>query len=141
MTGSGAAAGKLPKCKLFDQLLFLRDSVCNRQSKSNVTIEKSEVPDTEAFTPPASPLDDSKTRKKQSSTEKCNFPSKKSRKQLSDECDAVLIDALKNTGPSTKDIVDPDVSFTESIIHILRSLPRKKKQNGKARNSAIDPKI
>ena len=30
MTRSGAAAGKLPKCKLFDQLQFLRDSVSNK---------------------------------------------------------------------------------------------------------------
>ena len=40
MTRSGAAAGKLPKCRLFDQLTFLRDTVANRPTISNINIEE-----------------------------------------------------------------------------------------------------
>ena len=35
-TQSGAAATSLKKCKLFDQMLFLRDTLANRKSESNL---------------------------------------------------------------------------------------------------------
>ncbi len=35
MTRSGASASALPECKLFHQLLFLRDKVTNRKTESN----------------------------------------------------------------------------------------------------------
>ena len=43
---SGAGASKVPTCKFFDQLLFLRDFVSNRETNSNITLPiESEVDD------------------------------------------------------------------------------------------------
>ena len=132
MTRSGASAGKLPKCKLFDQLLFIRDTVSNRQSVSNLSIEGSPVADSEVFTPPASPAS-SASRKSNSNMESSNIPPKKVKKRPLDECDALLIDALKKDSSASekKSVVDPDVSFTDSIVPILRSLPPKKNRLAK----------
>ena len=35
-TRSGAAATSLKKCKFFDQMLFLRDTLANRKTESNL---------------------------------------------------------------------------------------------------------
>lgn len=45
MTRSGAAAETLPKCKLFDQLYFIKDTVANRPTISNIPQESQETPD------------------------------------------------------------------------------------------------
>ena len=126
MTRSGASAGKLPKCKLFDQLLFVRDTVSNRQSVSNVSIEGSTISNLDVFTPPASPYDS--TAPKSSNT-----PLNRIKKRPLDECDALIIDALKNESSTSekKSVLDPDVSFTDSIVPILRNLPPKKNRLAK----------
>ena len=39
LTRSGAALTRLPTCKLYTQLLFIRDTVVHRKTQSNVTID------------------------------------------------------------------------------------------------------
>ena len=55
MTRSGAPAQTLPTCKLFDQLLFIKDTVINRPSVSNLPMHN-EDSESLLFTPPESPL-------------------------------------------------------------------------------------
>ena len=38
LTKSGAGATKLPNCKFYNELLFLKDVLLNRQTESNITI-------------------------------------------------------------------------------------------------------
>ena len=42
---SGAGASKMPTCKLFEQLLFLRDLVSNRETNSNIILPSDVVVD------------------------------------------------------------------------------------------------
>ena len=132
LTRSGAAAGKLPKCKLFDQLQFLRDSVSNKATVSNVLTEGSQVADyNEIATEPGSPHESTSRKGVPKSTEPKAALSKRKRKQL-DECDELLIDALKQSAPSEDQYsIDPDKKFTESIIPILRNLTPKKNRMAK----------
>ena len=132
MTRSGAAAGKLPKCKLFDQLQFLRDSVSNKATVSNVFTEGSQAAHyNEIATEPVSPHHSASKKRVSNSTEPKAGPSKRKRKQL-DECDELLIDALKQSAPSeNQESIDPDIKFTESIIPILRNLTPKSKRLAK----------
>ena len=38
MSKSGAGASRLPTCRLFEQLMFLKDVLLNRPTKSNVDL-------------------------------------------------------------------------------------------------------
>ena len=57
-TRSGAEASTLPKCKLFTQMLFLKDSILNRPTASNVisnsqsvSVEVSSIPQSNPSNP------------------------------------------------------------------------------------------
>ena len=41
---SGAGATKIPTCKFFKQLVFLRDFVSNRETESNINVTPMNIP-------------------------------------------------------------------------------------------------
>ena len=125
MTRSGAAAGKLPKCKMFDQMTFIKDSVTNRPTTSNLNIE-----DSSDMNFPESPASITATPVG-GSRRKSNTRKRKLEKPSIDSYDAMLIEALKDDGVPKAKVFDADVSFAESIIPILKKLPDK--QNRKAK--------
>ena len=50
-TKSGSKGGKLPDCKCFEQLLFLKDTISNKaKTSSNITVTPNTVPLTPAAT-------------------------------------------------------------------------------------------
>ena len=138
---SGAAAQTLQKCKLYDQLVLLRDNVANRPTVSNIaSADKSDV---DLFTPPDSPpsevpptqnesfMEDIHTvtppttsRKRKASVE---LQRHKSEKQEVNPVDQALLKALNDdSAAKVQTLSDPDVAFVHSIIPILLLLPPKK---------------
>jgi len=133
MTRSGAAAERLPKCKLFQELMFIRDTVANRPSISNINIEeamssngcsKATSSESPTCSTPVSAVYSPETDFVSSKKRKCA-------KETISKCDAILIEALKNDEKQKEKIFDTDVSFAESIVPILKMLPDKKNRQVK----------
>ena len=109
MTRSGAEARKLPKCKMFDQMTFIKDSVTNRPTTSNLNIEDSSdmnFPESPASIT-ATPVGDSRP--------KSNTRKRKLEKPSIDSYDAMLIEALKDDGVPKAKVFDADVSFRKVL--------------------------
>lgn len=139
MTRSGAGAATLPRCKLFDQLLFIKDTVLNRPSISNiVTDDYPQQSDVDLFTPPQSPSYEQLVRSPQVEsfqphTKRSSTSSENKRKKIPKQLDVgdqILLDALNNSSKKEATL-DADVSFAESIVPILRSLPARKNRQAK----------
>lgn len=133
MTRSGAAAETLPKCKLFDQLYFIKDTVANRPTISNIPQESQETCKIDQFTPPPSCSSDQRKRGFDDIFEdetpiKSGPSSKKAKAKLVqiDAGDQALINALREDSSKKSELDDPDVAFAHSIIPILKLLPAKK---------------
>ena len=148
---SGASASKMPTCKLFDQLLFLRDFVSNRETNSNITLPcETSINDLvqegnpnhniqqsiEASTPKEkiSKPDEISTKRKldlQGDTSK-NKPygriNKKANRQ--DKIDLLLVNALSKCEDQTTENSESTKSsnqlFCDSIVEILDKLAPKK---------------
>ena len=118
---SGAGASKMPTCKLFDQLLFLRDFVSNRETTSNITLPSAGPvndsicedspnhniqPSTEASTPKekiSTPDEKSAKRKldlQDSGTKNKPYGRISKRADRQDKIDLLLVNALSK--PKTK---------------------------------------
>lgn len=133
MTRSGAAAGKLPKCKLFDQLVFIRDTVANRPTISNINIEEAMSSNSSLETTPSESPSCSSPVSAVNTPESDLIGSRKRKcaRETISKCDALLIEALKNDGGQKEKVFDADVSFAESIIPLLKKLPEKKNRQAK----------
>ena len=148
---SGAGASKLPTCKLFDQLLFLRDFVSNRETTSNITLPSASPvndsicedspnyniqPSTEASTPKekiSTPDDISAKRKldlQDRGTKNKPYGRISKRADRQDKIDLLLVNALSKTEDQTKENSESSKSsnqlFCDSIVEILDKLPPKK---------------
>ena len=119
----------MPKCKLFDQLCFLQDTVCNRPTTSNIQHLESDSPTTppaaegnsvQSIDSPNTPCPPSSTTRNFACTD-CSLKSQKSKVQKIDPVDHALLKALNED--TTRVETDPDVAFAHSIIPILRALP------------------
>ena len=135
MTRSGAAAGKLLKCKLIDQMMFIRDTVANRPTISNINVEEAmSLNGSFETTPPESPACSTSvsTAANISEPELVGSRKRKNEKDTISKCDAMLIEALKNDGAQDeKRVFDADLSFAESIVPILQKLQEKKNRKAK----------
>eukprot|EP00112_Aurelia_sp_Birch-Aquarium-sp1_P015098 Seg3315.2 transcript_id=Seg3315.2/GoldUCD/mRNA.D3Y31 product="hypothetical protein" protein_id=Seg3315.2/GoldUCD/D3Y31 len=109
--------------------MFIRDTVANRPTISNINIEEAtSFNGSFETTPPESPACSTPFSEKES----VGLRKMKSEKDIFNKCDAMLIEALKNDGEQKdKKVFDPDVSFAESIVPILQKLPDKKNRKAK----------
>ena len=132
-TRSGAEASTLPKCKLFTQMLFLKDSILNRPTASNVisnsqsvSVEVSSIPQSNpSSSPPSSTRNESVKRGGTANVINESKRSKLSKPSL-DTTDQALLELLRKEDKDNMEIPDADVSFANSIVPILQSLPAKK---------------
>ena len=132
MTRSGAGASKLPRCKLFNELQFLKDGVSNRNTDSNVCFDETIFSNSEAsflgpLTSPNEVREDSeRSYKIKSSKKKTSTPASKPMRDIEDR----LVTALENK-PQQKEEYDADVMFVKSLVPILKKLPDKKNRMAK----------
>ena len=151
---SGGGALKMPTCKLFDQLLFLKDFVSNRETKSNIYITSDSgsndiitvIDDSAHLTPlftditPASTTPDITTpkvvpKKKKAETGgleevSSHQPSRRLNKksERQDKIDLLLVNALSKSDESMahSESKSSNHLFCDSIVEILDKLPSKK---------------
>ena len=140
MTRSGAPAATLPKYRLFDQLLFIRDTVANRPTVSNINLQSEDGEN--LFTSPQSPLCPPAGACSSFNSDKPQKPQLPLKRRLNsadsvdkkhesiDPVDKALLKVLDNT-PKIQGLEDPDVAFAHSIVPILRALPPKKNRMAK----------
>lgn len=136
MSRSGAGAYKPPRCRYFSQLAFLRDTLSNRTTHSNVTIQSVEPQHSQHQSPSSStssePISCAEGILNQS------FPNvepqativhrKRKKNDDMDPIDHYLINAIKekDQGSDKKEHEDEDFFFCKSIVDVLRKFPRKK---------------
>ena len=144
---SGGGALKMPTCKLFDQLLFLKDFVSNRETNSHISITSDSgsndsitvIDDSAHLTPPSTTPDITtpkvgpKKRKAEtdgleeiSSHQPSRRLNKKSERQ--DKIDLLLVNALSKSDESMaySESKSSNHLFCDSIVEILDKLPSKK---------------
>lgn len=124
---SGAGASKLPTCKNYESLLFLKDNVTNsKNTTSNLSMNISM----------ASDLDENEENEEQGSIDETqslssNMKNKGKRKRTDDRqesLDIMLMKALKEENNKENREDTSDMLFAKSIVPILEALPPKKKQ-------------
>ena len=132
MTRSGAEASTLPTCKLFTQLLFIKDTVLNHPTATNISINDLQQDNVDLFTPPPSPSSSTCVSSFQDTTKRgCTIQESRKRSKTSLETvDKMLLDAFRDEGKKEKTLAT-DVSFAESIVPLLRALPPRKNRLAK----------
>ena len=147
-TRSGSGKTQLPSCQFFKELLFIKDTVSNRPTSSNVPL-----PD--LFTPPPSPGIESATVTSENSSimttaatpvlpvvtsgrSNTSTSSTSKRKKDSDELNTLLMASIKrdlssqtsSSQSSGSNLVenDPDKAFCLSLVEELKSLAPCKKR-------------
>ena len=136
-TRSGAEASTLHKCKLFTQMLVLKDPILNRPTASNVisnsqsvSVEVSSIPQSNpSSSPPSLTRNQSVNRGGTTNVINESKRSKLSKPSL-DTTDQALLELLRKEDKGNMEIPDA-VSFANSIVPILQSLPAKKNQLAK----------
>ena len=138
---SGAAASKAPTCKLFQQLLFLKDTLQHRDATvSNFNIASQDVSlnsllatadDTasiiqefEPLSPPAMPMVNLNTSLPTPPVTKTSV-----KRKSSSDVDMLLMKALSDSTPkheTTTTSESSDMLFCRSIVEILERLPPRK---------------
>ena len=131
-TISGAETSTIPKCKLFTQMLFLKDSILNRTTTSNVISNSQSVSVEVSSLPRSNPSSSSTSSTRNGSVKRKR--SKLSKPSLDTADQALLKYYAKKI--EMMEIPDADVSFANSIVPILQSLPAKKKPTCKNGNTA-----
>ena len=143
-TSSGVEPSALPKCKLFTQMLFVKNSILNLPTASNVISNSQSVSVEEIFLIPpnntssSSPSSTSNKSVNTSDTTSVINESKRSKlsKQSLDTTDQALLELLCKEDKDNMEVPDADVSFVNSIVSIFQSLLAKKKPACKNRNTA-----
>ena len=134
---SGAGASKEARCKKFESLLFMKDTVANRATESNIS-ERLPSPSTIASSSAslqstqAQASDDTVQKRKNIDTR----DTRKSKKinDRKESIDYLLIEALNKTKdevPAEEKEDDKDLLFVKSIVPILKILPPKKNRLAK----------
>ncbi|XP_046863507.1 uncharacterized protein LOC124457274 [Xenia sp. Carnegie-2017] len=147
---SGAGASKTPSCKLFENLLFLKDFVSNRETTSNITLSN-EIINTDSgsirddsFAPSPPLLASGSTPDMSTYKTRCNkrkahagpdiltnqTPKRTTkRSDRQDKIDLLLVNALSQSDEQkqqTQDWRSSNHLFCNSIVEILEKLPPKK---------------
>ena len=143
-TSSGVEPSALPKCELFTQMLFVKNSVLNLPTASNVISNSQSVSVEEIFLIPpnntssSSPSSTSNKSVNTSDTTSVINESKRSKlsKPSLDTTDQALLELLCKEDKDNMEVPDADVSFVNSIVSIFQSLLAKKKPACKNRNTA-----
>ena len=141
---SGAAASVTPKCKYYDQLMFMFDKTSNKSTTSNTNIEIAESSNgaDQMNNQETVPGEKMSTLKRKEATAEAENQVKpiKSAKGKSDislaMVDSMLVKALGDLDKKEKNSVDPeeidgDVSFCQSLVPILKSLTQRKNRQAK----------
>ena len=144
---SGAGASKVPTCKFFNQLLFLRDFVSNRETNSNITLPiESEVDDIiscekspeqhQVCSDTARLKEKTPTREKSSAKRKLAltdenkpFGRLNKRADRQEKIDLLLVNPLSKSEDQQKEnseLRSSNQLFCDSIVEILDKLPSKK---------------
>ena len=140
MTRSGAAACSLPKCKYFDQLMFIRDKVANKETSSNLQLPSPnvvETPITQAIvngqTPivtPTSINDHTPTGLKRKEdlyyVSTCDKTRRKN--EIANNVDLMLLKTVKDIDQnnSAESPENTDTHFCMSLVEQMNKLPKKK---------------
>ena len=150
LTRSGAATDSLPKCKYFDQLLFIHDKVKNRETESNVNLGDSNEEQEQSSTESICTMQTNPSRSSTPTTKRANSDEMdglyytptsaktSKRNELSMQVDAMLVKSLndlKEPAPIQPTIVDhtedADTHFCKSIIELLKSFAPKQNRLAK----------
>ena len=131
-TRSGAAASKMAKCKYFDILSFLHESLSNKVPDSNIDLDpkSSEINVNEhsndAIQPYFKPISSKeKPKKEESNLDRMLI---NSLKDVSAVCDKVAVPSKSN---NIDELDDPDTLFCKSLVSTLKSLPPRKNKQAK----------
>ena len=133
-TSSGVEVSALPKCELFTQTVFVKNSILNLPTARNVISNSQSVSVEEIFLIPrsnSSSSSPSSTRNKsvnRGDTTSVINESKRSKlsKPSLDTTDQALLELLRKEDKGNMEVPDADVSFVSSILPILQSLLAKK---------------
>ena len=141
---SGAGASKMPTCKLFEQLLFLRDFVSNRETNSNITLPSDVVVDDmisckdspeqhglcseTSKLKEATPTPEKSSAKRKLELDDSNKPfgGLNKRADRQEKIDLLLVNALSKSDDQQKENCEVRSSnqlFCDSIVEILDKLP------------------
>ena len=145
-TRSGAEASALRKCKLFTQMLFLKDTILNCPTASNVIISNSQSVSVEVSAiPQSNPTSSPSSSTRNESVKRggtANVINESKRSKLSkpslDTTDQALLELLRKEDKDNMEIPDADVSFANSIVPILQSLPAKKPRLAKINTAGLN---
>ena len=139
ITCSGAGASKLPRCKLFTQLHFLKDTCSNRTTHSNMNsflLEQNSF-QAENDADNVTTVDDRNSSMATSSLvqspsddslSSCSTISRKRKTSVPvrDTIDLLLVEAFRSEKQKkNSDSDDPDFLFCRSLVPALRKLPSK----------------
>ena len=115
MTKSGAGATTLPKCKYYDEMMFLNDKNSNVSTQSNFELE-------EAIT--------ENDMENQITTQ---IAVKTKKRKIIDEADKKIMQEISNFDTELKKVMNDsqceDTLYCQSLVPILKTLPLKKKKN------------
>jgi hypothetical protein len=145
---SGSGYSKQPTCRFYNQLLFLRDSISNRTTQSNVQVRSispaTPSPSEKALPEPSTHVESNPGNKAQQNQQqavpptaqppakqKLQFPQanvipKKKKKVVLDPVEEYLIKSIEKNEEENKLVPakkeDADEQFCKSITHTLRRL-------------------
>ena len=123
MTKSGAGATTLPKCKYYDEMMFLNDKNSNVSTQSNFELE-------EAIT--------ENDMENQITTQ---IAVKTKKRKIIDEADKKIMQEISNFDTELKKVMNDsqceDTLYRQSLVPILKTLPLKKKRIAKIKISQL----
>ena len=145
LTRSGAAGGKLPQCKYFEQMQFVLDKVSNKSSVSNIdmSVDDDELPLSPSPETSSPKADTAASINGKRECEEAVFvmPSakRKNRDNLAMQVDSMLVKTLANLhaphnlAPAKTPSEEPDADylFCNSLTPVLQNLPSKKNRLAK----------
>nr|XP_047122390.1 uncharacterized protein LOC124805892 [Hydra vulgaris] len=112
MTKSGAGASALPKCKYYEEMLFLHDKNNNISTQSNFELEETITENEDQIATP--------------------IAVKAKKRKISNEADKKIMQELSNFDNELKKVMTDsqceDTLYCQSLVPILKSLPLKKKE-------------
>lgn len=141
MSRSGAASSKLPRCKFFEQLVFLTDTICSRGGgESNVTLDNENSNSFSDVQSNVSSPDDNQYR----DLSFISPPEKKSKNRKEEQHTTALDVAIEKTMKEinqTTSLLEKaesqseceDLLFCRSLVPTLKRLPNRKKCLAKIR--------
>ena len=131
-TRSGAGASRLPVCRLYEQLQFLRDTLVNRPTASNVSVELNSRSNTNdsvsLLSPPPSPSMQSTPSSAQKENLRSSSRAKARKRPAPSESfnfENAIVEAINKEDESA------DALFCKSLIPTLEALPARENKLAK----------